>query len=87
MQATELQCSFGKVSGDQYHGKSTPRPIRFNNRLWADFTEVARSKHLTAADMLRGLMMEVVLEYKLEEAREQCSSPVEEDVEFELELD
>lgn len=73
---------------DRYaKGRSTPRPIRYNDRLWEDFAKVAAARRLSAADLIRGLMAEAVLEYRLAGERSKRSSIPEETVVVELELD
>jgi len=73
---------------DRYEkGRSTPRPIRYNDRLWADFAKVAAARRLSAADLIRGLMAEAVLEYRLEVERTKRSSIREETVEVVIDLD
>jgi len=43
---------------DRYtSGRSTPRPIRYNDRLWADFTRYAKRRKTPAAVLLRSLMI------------------------------
>jgi hypothetical protein len=43
---------------DRYtDGPSTPRPIRYNDKLWRDFQRAAARRKLHAADLLRELMI------------------------------
>jgi hypothetical protein len=44
---------------DRYtRGPSTPRPIRYNDRLWADFTRYAKQVNLPTAVLIRQAMAE-----------------------------
>lgn len=46
---------------DRYTGgRSTPRPVRFNDLLWSDFARLAKKQGLTAADALRRAMIETL---------------------------
>lgn len=58
---THVALSTPPARTPRYHeGPSTPRPVRFNDALWADFCAAAQERGWTARDALRWLMEEYI---------------------------
>lgn len=66
------------MTDDRYTGgRSTPRPVRFNDLLWSDFARFAKRRGMTAADALRRAMIETLDKHDAATLRKTSSVHIE----------
>ena len=65
------------MHNDRYiGGRSTPRPVRFNDLLWSDFARFAKKQGMTAADALRQAMIETLDRHGAATIKKPTSVPI-----------